>query len=81
MCSERRCRVQRDRSHRVDICLRDSVPLQEIPRAIRAVHLKRSSRCYALVRPMSENRPRIEQFRIEFTPHAPGARRIDKLHE
>lgn len=28
------------RPYRVNICLRDSVPLQEIPRRIRAVHLE-----------------------------------------
>ena len=61
--------MQRDRRpHRVDIRLRDSVPLQEIPRRIRAVHLE--ALIVAAVRlgqtHVVKHRSGIEQFRIEF---------------
>ena len=59
---------KRDRGpHRVDICLRDSVSLQEIPRRICAVHLE--TLIVAAMRlgqtHVVKHRPRIEQFRIE----------------
>ena len=62
-------RVQRDRRpHRLDVCLWNTVPLQEIPRRIGAVDLE------ALVGAavglgqahVVKHRSRIEQFRIEF---------------
>ena len=63
------CRVQRDRRpHGVDICLRDSALLQEIPRRIRAVHLE--ALIVAAMRlgqtHVVKHGPRVEQFRIEF---------------
>jgi hypothetical protein len=62
-------RVQGDRGpYGVDICLRDPMPLQEIPRRIGAVDLEafiaaalRLGQTHVM-----EHRTRIEQFRIEF---------------